>query len=147
MVKSRTSAKPRSEPDSLFANGKSHPHLGIYDEYCGPHCDVRVLHAPGECDSCDKFPVYQKARELWGVCFTTDDGLAPPGFSWVVPDPYRVARPAGSNWPGNQTSQHQDPYAALLALTHEFTMGEAVDPDEIERAIDSLQELKRELTK
>jgi len=35
-----------------------------------PHCDQRILHAPGECWSCDLYPDWQKLRELWGIAFT-----------------------------------------------------------------------------
>lgn len=35
-----------------------------------PHCDGRILHAPGECWSCDLYPDWQKLRELWGIAFT-----------------------------------------------------------------------------
>lgn len=35
-----------------------------------PHCDDRVLHAPGECIYCDKYPRLQKAREGAGINFT-----------------------------------------------------------------------------
>lgn len=35
-----------------------------------PHCDPRVLHAPGECKHCDKYPDWQGVRELWVINFT-----------------------------------------------------------------------------
>lgn len=35
-----------------------------------PHCDQNVLHAPGECEYCDKLPEVQQARERFGVNFT-----------------------------------------------------------------------------
>ena len=41
-----------------------------------PHCDQRVLHAPGECEFCDMNPEWQQLREAWGICFT---GHAPRG--------------------------------------------------------------------
>jgi len=35
-----------------------------------PHCDARVLHAPGECGYCDTRPIWQALRLLWGIAFT-----------------------------------------------------------------------------
>jgi hypothetical protein len=35
-----------------------------------PHCDQRVLHAPGECEYCDQRPDWQALREAWGIAFT-----------------------------------------------------------------------------
>jgi hypothetical protein len=44
-----------------------------------PHCDQRVLHAPGECEFCDEKPSWQAARKVWGIDFTGDhkDGNLP----------------------------------------------------------------------
>lgn len=35
-----------------------------------PHCDQRVLHAPGECQYCDMYPEWQDARKMWNINFT-----------------------------------------------------------------------------
>jgi hypothetical protein len=35
-----------------------------------PHCDQKILHAPGECDYCDMHPDWQELREIWGINFT-----------------------------------------------------------------------------
>lgn len=35
-----------------------------------PHCDSRVLHAPGECKYCDEYPDHQLQRRLAGVNYT-----------------------------------------------------------------------------
>lgn len=35
-----------------------------------PHCDPRILHAPGECDVCDLHPEWQELREVWCINFT-----------------------------------------------------------------------------
>lgn len=35
-----------------------------------PHCDQRVLHPPGECIYCDRYPEWQLAREMWRVNYT-----------------------------------------------------------------------------
>lgn len=41
-----------------------------------PHCDQRVLHAPGECEFCDQCPEWQELRAAWGIAYT---GHAPRG--------------------------------------------------------------------
>lgn len=43
--------------------------LDIY-EAAFPHCDQRVLHAPGACEHCDHYPHYQELRKAWGINFT-----------------------------------------------------------------------------
>jgi hypothetical protein len=35
-----------------------------------PHCDSRILHAPGECQYCDKYPGWQELRQMWHIAFT-----------------------------------------------------------------------------
>jgi hypothetical protein len=35
-----------------------------------PHCDSRILHAPSECEYCDRHPEWQELREAWGIAFT-----------------------------------------------------------------------------
>lgn len=64
-----------------------------------PHCDSRVLHAPGECWACDLYPQWQEARQVQGVAFTGHE-----------PDEGEVFDPAGlyrtdaqiNAWPGNR---------------------------------------------
>ena len=69
-----------------------------------PHCDQRVLHAPGVCRYCDKSPDLQEIRRAWGIAFT---GQPPsdPG----LPCPADAARPPHSDadhrrWHGNRAS-------------------------------------------
>lgn len=62
-----------------------------------PHCDPRVLHAPGECSVCDECPEWQELRKHWGIAFT---GYTPEGTE--LPCPADHAR--GENhakWHGN----------------------------------------------
>lgn len=126
--------------EQQFRNGTWRPHLGIYDDTCGPHCDVHILHEPGRCDSCDRFPHYQKARELWGVAFTRVDVNDPVTPGAIIQDPAEVVRPLVNMnaWHGNTA---KPPYAAIIA----DQIVNATDPEEIEQAIDDLRELKREL--
>ncbi len=77
-----------------------------------PHCDSRILHAPGECEACDRHPDWQELRTSWGIAYT---GHAPEG-DWIqTPCPADAARPAGSpadhrQWGGNKpTSAAGDP--------------------------------------
>lgn len=35
-----------------------------------PHCDQRILHAPGVCEFCDKQQEWQELRQAWGINFT-----------------------------------------------------------------------------
>jgi hypothetical protein len=63
-----------------------------------PHCDQRILHAPGECEFCDRRPEWQALRFAWGIAFT---GYQPEGKE--LPDPASNARPVEviNRWPGN----------------------------------------------
>lgn len=66
-----------------------------------PHCDQRILHAPYECEYCDKHPEWQALRAAWGICFT---GYEPEGIE--LPCPADYAR--GNNhklWFGNRAKK------------------------------------------
>ena len=64
-----------------------------------PHCDARVLHAPGECEYCDAHPEWQALRFAWAIAFT---GYEPDGTE--LPDPATHARGLDSmnKWGGNR---------------------------------------------
>lgn len=57
-----------------------------------PHADTRVLHEPGACPFCDRFPDYQVLRLEWGIAFT---GKLPTGNQ--VPCPYDDKRRAAEH--------------------------------------------------
>ena len=75
-----------------------------------PHCDQRILHAPGECEFCGLHPEWQELREAWGIAFT---GHWPGLYAkhgdieeLQLPCPADYARPQGSDsdhraWGGN----------------------------------------------
>ena len=71
-----------------------------------PHCDQRILHAPGECEYCDAHHDWQALREAWGIAFTGHQ----PGvgrYSKELPCPADFNRPQGSTadhrrWGGNK---------------------------------------------
>lgn len=75
-----------------------------------PHCDQRILHAPGDCWACDLYPDWQKLRELWGIAFT---GHRPDIRKGEVECPADYNRPPGSasdhrQW-GPNTAQGERP--------------------------------------
>lgn len=66
-----------------------------------PHCDQRILHAPGECQYCDGYADWQELRQMWGIAFT---GHAPQDGQFPCPADYH--RPPNTpsdhrQWPGN----------------------------------------------
>jgi hypothetical protein len=73
----------------------------ILDQF--PHCDPRILHAPGECEYCDNHQEWQALRQAWGIAFTNYE---PEGSE--LPCPANAARGDGCNsWYGNKaTSSH-----------------------------------------
>lgn len=54
-------------------------------EYEAPHCNVEVLHAPGECEFCDKFPGRQQLR------IASETPFSPVEQAWLGnrPEGYR----------------------------------------------------------
>lgn len=74
-------------------------HLGQF-----PHCDERVLHAPGECRFCDAHPEWQALRMVWGISFTGhDDG------DLVCPATVRRDVDTVHRWGGNQPDNYTGP--------------------------------------
>ncbi len=67
-----------------------------------PHCDSRILHAPGECKYCDCHPDWQELRTVWNIAFTGQ-----PPRSGLTPCPAEQARSRElmERWPGNQRSR------------------------------------------
>jgi hypothetical protein len=58
-------------PDILDNQG-----IGMSEERCfAPHCDQSILHAPGACQHCDKYPDWQELRKLWRINFTDEYDL------------------------------------------------------------------------
>lgn len=68
-----------------------------------PHCDQRILHAPGECEFCDLHPDWQLLRQLWGICFT---GYEPEGAE--LPCPADHARGDKHKLWGGNTAQPKE---------------------------------------
>lgn len=76
----------------LLSAMKECKHEGI------PHCDDLVLHEPGRCEYCDRFPGWQDARLMRGIAFT---GNEPE--DWERACPATVLRPVEKieRWGGN----------------------------------------------
>lgn len=72
-----------------------------------PHCDQRILHAPGECEYCDRHPDWQRLRQSWGIAFTGHKPvMADNGWTLQLPCPADFNRPEDADnhhgrWPGN----------------------------------------------
>jgi len=68
-----------------------------------PHCDQRVLHAPGECEYCDRHPDWQELRQLWGIAFTGHSNDTVTDGRPLLPCPAEKARGMESinSWGGN----------------------------------------------
>lgn len=66
-----------------------------------PHCDARVLHAPGKCLDCDKYSLWQELRMVWGINFTgeyhEDKQMCPSEFRRDIKTIYE--------WSGNRPTK------------------------------------------
>jgi hypothetical protein len=63
-----------------------------------PHCDQRVLHAPGECEYCDGHSDWQALRAAWGIAFTN---YQPDGKELPCPAMYARGEASINSWGGN----------------------------------------------
>lgn len=68
-----------------------------------PHCDSRVLHAPGKCVYCDLHPEWQELRRHWHINFTGEHYQQDEYGNKYLPCPAEVQRPLGliERWGGN----------------------------------------------
>ena len=62
-----------------------------------PHCDQSILHAPGKCEHCDKYPDWQEMRVRQRINFTGehDEDKAP------CPSTHFRSEEVRDRWPGN----------------------------------------------
>lgn len=67
-----------------------------------PHCDQRVLHAPGKCVYCDRYPEWQEYRQMLEMAFTGEERR-----DHELPCPATVRRPLDQieAWPGNRIKE------------------------------------------
>jgi len=90
-----------------------------------PHCDQKVLHAPGECQICDTYaPDAQKYRQWWGICFT---GHKPDGVETMILCPSEWGRNLETInlWPGNRPQEFSVASGSSMSMLDEL-FGEAV---------------------
>lgn len=78
-----------------------------------PHCDQKVLHAPGECKYCDARPEWQALRQMWGIAFTGHQpvwgGYGAYDTEMSCPSDFvRGLGQAGKHWPGNRPEGYGD---------------------------------------
>lgn len=70
-----------------------------------PHCDQRILHAPGECEFCDQAPEWQELRKAWNIAFS---GHNPAEGQTACPADLAVMyreRSDYNQWPGNRPAE------------------------------------------
>lgn len=104
-----------------------------------PHCDSRILHAPGQCRYCDASPDLQQVRKMWNVSFTGDGSAT--AAEGTTPCPAEAVRGKGVNaWGGNVANPHEDTVLndVIRAVRAAF--------DE-ERASDVIREIERRIRK
>lgn len=63
-----------------------------------PHCDPRVLHAPGKCQFCDLHPEWQVLRQTWAINFTGEHKAG----KLVCPSEQARSLDTVEAWPGNR---------------------------------------------
>lgn len=105
-----------------------------------PHCDQRILHAPGECTYCDMFPSWQELRDNWGIAFTghppIDVDLALLGRrDRQLPCPADYNRLPGTpfdhqRWPGNRVVTPDEVPTSILEFAFEPPRDETGRPIE-----------------
>lgn len=74
-----------------------------------PHCDQKVLHAPGRCEYCDDLPEWQELRQAWGIAFT---GQTPKDGQ--LPCPAWYARGEKCQWWSGNTPRPANPFKGDL---------------------------------
>lgn len=70
-----------------------------------PHCDSRVLHAPGECGYCDEYPDWQRLRGTWGIAFTGHKPKEIRAGDVIIA--HELSCPADFNRPPGSPSDHR----------------------------------------
>lgn len=112
-----------------------------------PHCDQRVLHAPGECQYCDKHADWQALRIATGIAFT---GHEPNVERKELPCPAWFAR--GENcqkWGGNTPKPlrpKDTPITKFVEVSTSLlaTLGEWTEPLQVRVAseVDAILEMQ-----
>jgi len=63
-----------------------------------PHCDEKILHAPGECIYCDDYPDWQRLRKVWNINFTGHNDIE----KTICPAEQRRSLEIINKWGGNR---------------------------------------------
>lgn len=75
-----TPPEPTTTPTEELMDDEFHQARQDDSRAYAPHCDPRVLHAPGECVYCDHYPDWQNYRQVAHIAFTNhpaEDGQGP----------------------------------------------------------------------
>lgn len=75
------------------------------DRAFAPHCDARILHAPGECWACDLYPDWQDLREKWLIAFTGHEPAEKRHGDYLIGK--QLPCPADFNRPPDSPSDHR----------------------------------------
>jgi hypothetical protein len=107
-----------------------------------PHCDQRVLHAPGECEYCDRHPEWQELRDAWGIAYTghsydKNGQLQKTQFGVIQPCPAEAGRGMESinSWGGNVpmtpelSDRLENEMKLLTRQIHENLIRDSVEED------------------
>lgn len=78
-----------------------------FEEPQYPHCDSRILHAPSECEFCDRHPDWQSLRQRWGIAFTGHEPKVENHHGLVSRE---LPCPADFNRPPEGPSDHRQWY-------------------------------------
>lgn len=74
-----------------------------------PHCDSSLLHAPGECIFCDKYPEMQEYRKYARINFSGhDDSKKAP-----CPSTHFRNEETINKWRGNRAYEKEEDFASL----------------------------------
>lgn len=82
-------------------NGTELPHPTGVGQWWAPHCDSAVLHAPGECQHCDRYSAWQRYRQVARIAFT---GHEPTEDETMCPSEVRRPVEAINRWGGNRAA-------------------------------------------
>lgn len=72
-----------------------------------PHCDQRVLHAPGDCKYCDSHQEWQELRQAWGIAFTGQEPVDEEHHKQLpCPSDFNRGKSGAHVWGGNYPRAH-----------------------------------------
>lgn len=106
-----------------------------------PHCDARVLHAPGKCEYCDHHPDWQELRQAWGIAFTGHKPtVGDADWTKQLPCPADYNRPPGAGndhrrWAGNVATTATPVNETAASRMLYGTMTREVTPADKARAV------------